>query len=212
MEALQYKIVRSRRKTLSVSVSRTGEVVVRAPLAARDGEVQAFVLRHVRWIEARRARLAANKLDLSDGAVVTLLGVPYTIAEGPPRIRGGVITLPREGREAALTALLRPFAKSAVTALVNEYAARYGFTYRSIRITSARGRWGSCNARGALAFSFRTAFLSEEQLRYVVVHELCHTKRLDHSALFWREVGAILPNYIKVRRSLRAASVVMDRL
>ena len=114
--------------------------------------------------------------------------------------------------QAALTALLRPFAKRAVTALVNEYAARYGFTCRSIRITSARGRWGSCNARGALAFSFRTAFLSEEQLRYVVVHELCHTKRLDHSALFWREVGTILPNYIKVRRSLRAASVVMDRL
>ena len=77
---------------------------------------------------------------------------------------------------------------------------------------TARGRWGSCNANGAIAFSFRTAFLSEAQARYVAVHELCHTRHLDHSPAFWREVEEIIPDCAAIRASLRAASVVMTWL
>ena len=204
---------RSARKTLSLSVNREGEAIVLAPLTARRDDIVRFVQRHADWIARRRMELEQARIDLADGSRICICGKDLVIATGVrARISSEKIYLPAEGRERALTAFLKRITRERMLRFTREYAFRYGFSYRAIRVSSARGRWGSCNARGALAFSFRTAFLSEEQLRYVVVHELCHTKRLDHSALFWREVGAILPNYIKVRRSLRAASVVMDRL
>lgn len=210
---IQYTLIRSARKTLSLSVDREGGVVVRAPRGVGVREISAFVRRHARWIEKRRAALAAAPVpDFTDGAILTLYGRRYTVAAGRTCIGGDTVYLPAEGRERALAALLKRFAKDYMGNLTAIYAERYGFSYQSVRITSARGRWGSCNANGAIAFSFRTAFLSEAQARYVAVHELCHTRHLDHSPAFWREVEEIIPDCAAIRASLRAASVVMTWL
>ena len=188
-------------------------MVVRAPRGVGVREISAFVRRHARWIEKRRAALAAAPVpDFTDGAILTLYGRRYTVAAGRTRIGGDTVYLPAEGRERALAALLKRLAKDYMGNLTAIYAERYGFSYQSVRITSARGRWGSCNANGAIAFSFRTAFLSEAQARYVAVHELCHTRHLDHSPAFWREVEEIIPDCAAIRASLRAASVVMTWL
>lgn len=210
-EKIAYTLIRSARKTFSLSVNGEGEVVVRVPRGAGKDAVDAFVLQHERWIAKRRAMLAQAKPDLSDGALIKLYGVPYIIARGRGRARlsGGMLFLPEEEREAALTAILKKRARAYMTALVQEYVAAYGFRCAAVRITSARGRWGSCNEKGAISFSFRTAFLSEAQARYIAVHELCHTWQLDHSPAFWQAVGKIMPDYVAVRASLRAASVVM---
>ncbi len=204
--------MRSDRKTFSLSVNGEGAVVVRAPKAARKAETDAFVRRHLDWIAKRRAALSAARLDLSDGAVIVIFGKSYTVETGRSRLGEDRVFLPAEKREAALAALLKRTALRYMSALVAEYAERFAFTYAGVRVSSARGRWGSCNAKGAITFSFRTAFLTEKQARYIAVHELCHTRRLDHSAAFWQEVGAILPDYAQTRRSLRRASVVMNWL
>lgn len=211
-EVIHYILVRSRRKTFSLSVNGDGSVVVRAPNAAKKAETDAFVERHLGWIAARREVLSSAQLDLSDGAAAAVFGRSYTIATGRPRFAGGTVFLPTENRALAFAALLKRTARKQMAALTAEYALRFGFVYAGVRITSARGRWGSCNAKGAIAYSFRTAFLSEKQARYIVVHELCHTRHLDHSAAFWSEVGAILHDYAQTRRSLRKASVVMNWL
>ena len=207
-----YTLIRSDRRTLSLSVDGEGNVVVRAPRSAGGAEIEAFVARHRRWIARRVAVLAAAKPEFSDGQTLALYGKPYRIAAGRAHFGEDVIFLPSENRERALIALLKQLARAHMTALAAMYAERHGFSYAGIRITSARGRWGSCNSEGALAFSYRTALLSEEQARYIVVHELCHTRFLDHSPAFWAEVGKIIPDYGRVRKSLRASSVVMNWL
>lgn len=211
-ECEKYTIIRSKRRTLSLSVKADGEIVVRAPYGTRTGEIDAFVASHAQWIEKRRNLFSRFVLDLSDGAALKLYGKEYVIAEGRAKLTDGILFLPREGRVRAFTALAKKIARVQMTHLAEMYAREYGFTYKSIRITSARGRWGSCNALGALAFSFRTVFLNEEQARYIVVHELCHTRHLDHSRAFWAEVGKILPSYAAVRSSLRKTSAVMNWL
>ena len=211
-EGKKYTVIRSARKTLSLRIGRDGEVVVRAPRAASNETIEAFVARYAGWIAARRETLAHTRPDFSDGAPLVLYGKGYVIRSGRARMKDGSVYLPAEGRERALAALLKKLARVQMTAFAEEYAARFEFRYRGVRITSARSRWGSCNAEGALAFSFRTAFLSEEQARYVVVHELCHTRRLDHSPAFWKEVAAVLPGYAAVRKSLKTISYVMNWL
>lgn len=206
------EIVRSRRKTVSLSVKRTGEIVVRAPLYVKDGEVARFVARHRDWLIKRIAEVEGKTLNLSDGESLTLFGNKYVVMSGRAKLTDGNIMLPEEGRETAFAALLKKQAGISMSALTQEIAREFGFPYRAVRISSARSRWGSCSKSGTISYSFRVAFLPEELARYVAVHELCHTRYFNHSALFWREVKKILPDYQILRKRLKQCGFFMNYL
>ena len=206
----QYTVLRSARKTMTLSVNAEGKVVVRAPVRISAGQIETFVERHAAWIARRRAELERARPDLSDGGTLSLCGREYRIAAGQrARIAGDVLFLPSRERERAAIALMKRLAREKMGGLLREYADRFGFAFSRLRITSARGRWGSCSTSGTIGFSFRTVLLSEEEMRYLAVHELCHTRHMDHGAAFWRDVGTILPGYEPVRRGLRKKSAVM---
>lgn len=95
---------------------------------------------------------------------------------------------------------LREQARKLVTVRVKFYAPIIGVSYGQIAIRTQHTRWGSCSSKGNLNFNCLLALVPPEVLDYVVVHELCHRKELNHSARFWNEVERILPDY-KTRRS-----------
>ncbi len=97
----------------------------------------------------------------------------------------------------------RAQARSLIEERVRYFAARCGFSYRKVKITSARTRWGSCSSKGTLCFTWRLVMAPPECIDYVVVHELAHLRVKNHSPAFWREVGAILPDYKARRKWLR---------
>ena len=93
---------------------------------------------------------------------------------------------------------LRELANSAAAALperVRRYAGQMGVTYGRITIRSQHTRWGSCSAKGNLNFNCLLMLCPEEVRDYVVIHELCHRKHLNHSADFWAEVERYCPDY-----------------
>ena len=94
---------------------------------------------------------------------------------------------------------LREKARALVTERVQYYAPLIGVTYNQIVIRAQHTRWGSCSSKGNLNFNCLLALVPMEVLDYVVVHELCHRKELNHSERFWNEVTKILPDY-KVRK------------
>ena len=83
------------------------------------------------------------------------------------------------------------------------FAPLVGVTYGRITIRSQHTLWGSCSGKGNLNFNCLLMLTPPEVLDYVVVHELCHRKEMNHSARFWAEVGRVLPDYEIRRKWLR---------
>ena len=94
---------------------------------------------------------------------------------------------------------LREAARKLVTERVRYYSPIIGVTYGQIAIRTQHTRWGSCSSKGNLNFNCLLTLVPPEVLDYVVVHELCHRKELNHSDRFWNEVRRIIQNY-KVQR------------
>ncbi|OJI06527.1 hypothetical protein BK004_03225 [bacterium CG10_46_32] len=79
----------------------------------------------------------------------------------------------------------------------------YGFTYKRVSIRNQQTRWGSCSSKGNLNFSYKLLFLPQTHAEYVVAHELCHLKELNHSPAFWRLVEQAIPDYRDIRHKLK---------
>lgn len=210
---MKFRVIKSKRRTLCLSVEKNGEILVRAPIAVSDKEIESFVLRHERWIASHLAkRKNVKRLSLNDGEELTLFGNAYEIEEGKPKIGNGKIFLPESGRESALLELIKRDSKEKMTAFVKEISLRYGFEYSRIRISSARTRWGSCSKKGVISFTCFLAFVPPELAYYVAVHELCHTRYFNHSKNFWREVERVLPDWRLRRKKLRKEEDCLDYL
>lgn len=169
------EIIRSRRRTVSVEISRDMRVIVRAPLRMPEREITRFLRERSDWIEKH---LAQARHRLAE-------------AEGKPRL------------SAAEQQELRRLAREAVPARVEHFAGRLGVSYGRISYRFQRTRWGSCSAKGDLSFNCLLLLCPPEVLDYVVVHELCHRRHMDHSGRFWAEVALVLPDYDSRRSWLR---------
>jgi predicted metal-dependent hydrolase len=79
----------------------------------------------------------------------------------------------------------------------------YGFSYARITVRNQCSRWGSCSSNGTLSFNYKIIFLDQQQSDYLVVHELCHLKEMNHSKKFWDLVAKTIPNHKILSRQLR---------
>ena len=113
----------------------------------------------------------------------------------------------RINRQQAMKGLFDKYTKKQAHKIISErvefYSIRSGLKYEKIKITKARGRWGSCSGRGNLNFAHRLASAPIDIIDYVVVHELVHVEIRNHSKRFWKRVGELFPNYKQSKKWLR---------
>jgi len=119
----------------------------------------------------------------------------------PPRVYRRVRYVRQRGP--APTAAQRRRAKEIIHARVAHWAGQLGLEYKKVYIKDQRSLWGSCSGRRNLNFNWRLAAAPPEALDYVVIHELCHLREMNHSKRFWAHVGAACPDYKMQRRWLR---------
>jgi predicted metal-dependent hydrolase len=94
-------------------------------------------------------------------------------------------------------------ARKLIMKRLDYFSQKYNFRFNKVSIRNQKTRWGSCSKKGNLNFNYRLIYLPQRQIDYIIVHELCHLKYLNHSKKFWNLVGKIIPNYREVRKELR---------
>ena len=114
--------------------------------------------------------------------------------------------------EEEITALMAA-AKEDLPRRVERLALKVGVSIHRVTIRCQRTRWGSCSAKGNINLNCLLMICPEEVRDYVVVHELCHRREMNHSPRFWAEVERVMPDYCRHRRGLKEeGSALMGRL
>ena len=167
---LSVLLVRSSRKTLAVQIRADGTVIARAPLRMPKDRILCFLSEKASWIRMQQGKMQERE-NMRQQARIHL--------------------------DAAQEKELRERAKSVLAQRTAYFARQIGVTYGRITVRDQKTRWGSCSQTGNLNFNFRLILAPPEVLDYVVVHELCHRRQMNHSAQFWQEVAQVLPDYRK---------------
>ena len=174
-------IIRSKRKTIGIEITREAKVLVRAPEGVSTAKIRRFVEEKEEWIGRSLWKMHLRIRALGEMEPMT-----------PERLK--------ELTEAA---------KETLPGKVAHYAKLVGVTYGQITIRNQKTRWGSCSTKGNLNFNCQLMRLPEEIIDYVVVHELCHRKEMNHSERFWAEVEKVLPDYQARRLWLKEETTIL---
>lgn len=175
---MQVEIIRSNRKSVAIQICPDAHVRVRAPYRMQEAEIADFLKEKSQWIEKH---LGIMRERIEQGAV-------------EPQVERLSVQEIQE---------LAKQASEVLSVKAKYYAEKLGVTYGRITIRNQKTRWGSCSGKGNLNFNCLLMLAPEEIQDYVVIHELCHRKEMNHSQKFWAEVEKIMPDYREKRRWLR---------
>ena len=212
-------MIRSKRKTVSLQVDGIGKLIVRAPLRASKASIQEIVKSKQRWIakvssQINQRIVLSLPTKLEEKLPLPYLGKSYDLHfwDAPFIALKDKLHFPLayqgEKEIQHLSKWYQEQARQIIAQRASYWANRIGAAFRTIRTGSARKRWGSCNSRQELRFSWYLIMLPMELMDYVIVHELAHTKVMNHSRHFWKELEAILPDARKYRQALRQYSIL----
>lgn len=177
------EIIRSKRRTISIEIKSDLSIIVRAPLKAKDSDIQKFIEEKSNWIKKHLKRITERK------------------ALQTPKLTNAEIK--------ALT----DKAKTDIPERAAKYAEITDVTFDKITIRNQKTRWGSCSSKGSLNFNCLLMLCPEEVRDYVVVHELCHLIEMNHSARFWAEVERVLPDYRERKKWLKEnGNIIIERI
>lgn len=211
----------ARAKRLSVRVFPHGHAEVVVPLRARAADVREFIASSQEWIERTRISAVAGgaSADVSLPARIELTAageqwsVVYTPAGRRPGLRientagGGHLTV--EATDADARELLRRWLAASARRIlpqhVDRLAGETGLRPAALSIRRQRTRWGSCTARRRINLNCAALFLAPSLVEYLIVHELCHLRYMNHSRRFWRLVESFVPDYRSREAGLAAA-------
>lgn len=172
---MEVEVVYSNRKSIAIQIKPNGTVVLRAPYGVPKKEINRILEEKRSWIEEHLQEVVKHREQQR--------AVPELSKE--------------EIDELADKAL------KYIPERVKYFAPIVGVNYSRITIRNQKTRWGSCSTKGGLNFNCLLMLMPPEVIDYVVVHELCHRKEMNHSPAFWEEVEKVLPDYKVAKKWLK---------
>jgi len=215
-----YKIIYSRRRSISISVSPDKGVTVRAPLRASLNTIEKFVSSRSEWvmkhIENYNSHTRLNG-KIADGGKALFRGKEYTIriisgVKGSVRLSDDeiIVIAPVEKNTAAAEKILKKWFYDQAAVLIPEKIRvlleryqNYGFRPSMITIRTMKRRWGSCSSKGRITINSELVKIDDIFTDYVILHELCHLKQHNHGTGYYKLLSEVFPEWKNVRKELR---------
>lgn len=173
----EIQVIRSNRKTVAIQIYPDLSIVLRAPYRISEEEIKKILTEKEAWIRKHTEQIKKQKAEYDIGSETMLTDMQI-----------------HELAEQAL---------QYIPERVRYFAPLVGVDYGRITIRNQKTRWGSCSSKGNLNFNCLLMLAPSEVIDYVVVHELCHRKEMNHSKAFWEEVRRVLPDYMISKRWLK---------
>lgn len=192
----------SKAKNIRLSISANNEAYVTLPIFAEYITAVNFVKAHESWL---RKKIIPPKIELKDK--IHILGQEYLIKYNQQDSQELIKIINNEiwlsstivDLDRLMMLKFKKLAYDEIKTLVDKYANILGVKYSKINIRDTKTRWGSCSSSKALSFSWRLILAPIDVMEYVIVHEVCHLKEMNHSEKFWRLVFQLYPNYFDAK-------------
>jgi len=209
-----------RAKRLRVSINLIGEIEVTVPHRATAADVQRFLRTQDNWITRRKSQIDSLRSPQLNNFLPADIYLPATgehwqviYHEGSPNLKNRIndvtganfLSLAIESNQDAgelLKIWLSRQAKRVLLPWLRRVSDETGLRYAGAGIRGQRTRWASCSSRKYISLNRCMLFLDPEQIRYLLVHELCHTRHMNHAAEFWDLVNQFVPNYRNFERTV----------
>jgi len=217
---MNYQLIRSKRKTLSLSINDKAELVIRAPERMADKDIQAFIVEKSHWIEKKQQLVGAQNKEkhrFENDEKFLFLGNNYALVIRSTNKRlsfnGEVF---EAGNESANTFSFERWYKQKFREIavprIDYFAKRHNLRFNALRLKKQKTLWGSCSSNNNLNFNYLLIMAPMSVIDYVIVHELAHTVHKNHSSEFWGLVESILPDYKPANKWLKENGYKLKRL
>ena len=217
------QIIRSKRKTLSLSINENADLVVRAPHRASYDEIQKFISEKSAWIDNKQRLIKAqleDNLNQHSSNKCLYLGSLYPLkidnnSIEPISFNGQMFTITNVNKERISLSLKSWYKKRFIEVALprlSYFSDKHKLKVNQVRVKEQKTLWGSCSSKNNINLNYLLIMAPMKVIDYVIVHELVHTIHKNHSAKFWQKVETIMPNYKDARNWLKDNGYKLRRL
>lgn len=199
-----YAVIRSNRKTITVSVSSDNIITVRCPYSMNDSAVEQFIDSKSQWL---LKVLAENNVKRADSAnilnynEILIGGQKYPlIFSDRNKIEGGVVFVKNVS---SIKKILTKYLSAELINFAEDISKQVKLRAADFSVRSYKSRWGCCDKKGAITLNCLVIMLPLYLQRYVIIHELCHIVHFNHSQKFWNLVAKFVPDYKLCKKNLK---------
>lgn len=172
---IPYTVKKSTRaKNIRITITTDASVVITIPHRASISIAEKFFMSKYTWVEEKVTKMSKNIFNQK---------IPRSSIRDYKKYKEDALSLTQKK--------------------LLQWNKFYNFKWNRVTIRNTSSRWGSCSKNKNLNFNYRIIYLPEALQDYLIVHELCHLKELNHSSHFWQLIEKTLPNYLELRKELR---------
>ena len=215
------KIIRSKRKTLSLTINENAELIIRAPKRLSIEEIQDFINEKENWIN-RKKRLIENQIKdvTSNHNKLLYLGnlFPINVEQNASKelFFTGEEFIVNSIEPDSLSLSIKKWYKNKFREIalprVAYFANKHNLMVNQVRIKNQKTMWGSCSSKNNINLNYLLLMAPMGVIDYVIVHELVHTIHRNHSTDFWDSVESIMPEFQEHKRWLKKNGYKLRRI
>lgn len=198
---MKIEIIKQRRRTISLKVLDSENAILKVPFSLSEKRIKEFLLEKQNWLEKTAIKLKKNENFAEEFQLDK-----FIYLKGQKLMEANLISFDFDQLSSAKKkSLIRKYYSShffELSNLVEEISEKTNLKFAEIRPTNSVRVWGSFNSAGVMKLNWKLVILPQRLVEYVIIHELCHGKHMNHSPKFWGSVAKFCPNYKKMKKEL----------